>query len=581
MNALTPALIQSTEHTFKSFDDTELFYRAWHPTSPSTQAIVLFHGGHEHSGRFDELAEKLALPQTSIFAWDARGHGRSPGTRGYADNFMDLVRDANAFMQHISARYAIPTENMVCLGHSVGSVIVSTWLHDYAPQVRGAVLGSPAFDIKLYVPLAKSGLKVWQKVQPGGFVNSYVRPGMLTHDAQEAEARRHDPLISPKISLRVLTSLRETANRIVQNASAIETPLLMLCAGNDYVVHHKAQKTFFDGLSSSVKEMVIYDGFYHEIFHEAERERPIAKAKAFIKERFANPAPEQKVVQRNNATYRALQEPLPALSPRRLKYKIARLSLSTAGRLSRGIQVGWRSGFDSGSMLNYVYANKAHGITPIGKWLDRLYLDTPGWAGIRQRGKNLQTALRWAIDQNAQQDRLQIMDVAAGPGRYILDILEDAQDPRLHAICRDWDETGLNEGRELAASRGLTQIVYEKGDAFDPASLTDTLLPSNIVIVSGLYELFSDNDLILQSLHGIHDAMTEDGVLIYTNQPTHPQLEFIARTLTNRNGEPWVMRLRSQREMNALVTHAGFTPHSMAIDNDGIFTVSIAHKNPS
>src|SRR5437870_4336637 len=100
-----------TEHTMKTWDGLELFYRAWLPSPPTDKALVLFHRGHEHSGRLQELVEKLALDDVSVFAWDQRGHGRSPGERGYAENFAVLVKDAETFVRFISKKYDVPMEN--------------------------------------------------------------------------------------------------------------------------------------------------------------------------------------------------------------------------------------------------------------------------------------------------------------------------------------------------------------------------------------------------------------------------------------------------------------------------------------
>jgi hypothetical protein len=98
------------------------------------------------------------------------------------------------------------------------------------------------------------------------------------------------------------------------------------------------------------------------------------------------------------------------------------------------------------------------------------------------------------------------------------------------------------------------------------------------VIVSGLYELFPSNAPLRESLAGIADALEPGGLLIYTNQPWHPEVEFIARVLTNREGQPWIMRRRTQAEMDELVRVAGFEKLEMAIDPWGIFTVSIAKR---
>jgi hypothetical protein len=99
-----------------------------------------------------------------------------------------------------------------------------------------------------------------------------------------------------------------------------------------------------------------------------------------------------------------------------------------------------------------------------------------------------------------------------------------------------------------------------------------------IAIVSGLYELIPDNDPLTRSLAGLADVIEPGGHLIYTNQPWHPQVEFIARVLRNREGKPWIMRRRTQAEMDELVRAAGFEKVTEEIDPWGIFTVSVAKR---
>ena len=74
--------MEATERTFITWDGAELFYRRWMPDGPTDKALLLFHRGHEHSGRWQETVDSLKLDDVSIFAWDARGHGHSPGERG-------------------------------------------------------------------------------------------------------------------------------------------------------------------------------------------------------------------------------------------------------------------------------------------------------------------------------------------------------------------------------------------------------------------------------------------------------------------------------------------------------------------
>src|SRR5262249_2200947 len=157
-----------SEHTVTLRDGAELFYRAWLPSQPTTKALLLFHRGHEHSGRWHETVEALGLKDVAVFAWDQRGHGRSPGERGSAASLACVIQYAEAFVRHLVAAHQIKIEDTIVLAHSVGAVIAAAWIHDYAPTVRGMILATPAFRVKLYVPLAVPALRLKEKLLGAG-----------------------------------------------------------------------------------------------------------------------------------------------------------------------------------------------------------------------------------------------------------------------------------------------------------------------------------------------------------------------------------------------------------------------------
>ena len=53
----------------------------------------------------------------------------------------------------------------------------------------------------------------------------------------------------------------------------------------------------------------------------------------------------------------------------------------------------------------------------------------------------------------------------------------------------------------------------------DAASYAGQEEDYDIAVVSGLYELFSDNDKVLASLRGVMSSLKPGGYLIYTAQP--------------------------------------------------------------
>lgn len=588
MTAVLPAELAAafncSEQTMTLWDGAELFYRHWRPAVPSQKAILLFHRGHEHSGRFSEVVRELALADFHVFAWDARGHGRSPGERGYAPNFAALVKDIETFARFISQTYGLQFENMTAVGHSVGAVAVAAWVHDYAPPIRAMVLVTPAFRVKLYVPFALSALRLRMKFGGVSFIKSYVKAGMLTHDPRQAEAYRADPLISRQIATNILIDLYDTATRLIHDAGAIQVPTLILSAGADWVVKNGAQREFFERLGSPTKQLEAFPGLYHDLLHEEHRAGPIGKLRDFIVRAFERPAfvPNLLDADRQGYTHREyerLARPLPRLSPRRLSFAIQKLGMRTICRLSEGIRLGWRTGFNSGQSLDYIYRNQPRGFTPLGKLVDRIYLNSVGWTGIRHRKADLQAALREAIEEVRTRGReVRILDIATGGGRYLLEVLAATGTNDVSAVLRDLNSEAIELGVKTAAELKLPNVRFELGDAFDPIALAQVRPRPNTVISSGLYELIPENELVLRSLKGVSDVIEPDGLLIYTNQPWHPQIEMIARVLRNRNGRPWVMRRRTQAEMDQLVHRAGFEKVSMRIDPAGIFTVSLARR---
>lgn len=578
---------QASEHTFRSWDGAELFYRAWLPERNMNQAIILFHRGHEHSGRWQDVVDKLDLPDFALFAWDARGHGRSPGERGYAEHLGVLTRDVDSFVSHVSRHYGISMENIAVLAHSVGSVLVANWVHDYAPKIRALVLGSPALRVRLYVPFAIPALRLLLKFKPKAFVNSYVKAKLLTHDPAKIESYDADPLITRCIAVNLLVDLFDAGRKLVEDAAAITAPTLVLTSGADWVVDQEVQRRFFERLGSPVKEMHVYPGFFHDTFNEKDNHLPLGAARRFILDAFAQPWREPSLLEadRNSPTqreYEALANPPFPFSFKGIRYALSRFGLRAIGaRLSRGLKLGVQTGFDSGATLDYVYRNQPKGLTALGRMIDQNYLNAIGWRGIRLRKTHLEKLLRRAMaDLRAAGRPVHIVDIAAGHGRYVLDAVREHPDIPATGLLRDFSDSNVAAGRRLIAEYGLAErFAFEQGDAFDPASLSTLPRTATIGIVSGLYELFPENGPVRASLAGLAEVVVPSGYLLYTGQPWHPQIELIARTLTShRGGASWIMRRRTQQEMDQLVAEAGFEKIAQETDPWGIFTVSLARR---
>ena len=265
-----------------------------------------------------------------------------------------------------------------------------------------------------------------------------------------------------------------------------------------------------------------------------------------------------------------------------IKWALMRGMLSTVGRMSKGVRTGYRHGFDSGMMLDYVYVNQAQGAFGIGKLIDRTYLNAVGWRAIRARRVLLKQMLRAEIERNrANAAPTRLLDVAAGPGRYLQEVLEQAGPARddLRILCRDLFPANVAQGAQQAEAAGLKAISYEQGDAFNPAPADAQLGGApNVIVVSGLYELMLDDEVIQRSLKQLYQMLALGGTICFTTQTHHPQLDFIANVLPNRNGVLWVMKCRPAAQLEQWARDAGFTQIESQAEEVGLFTITVGRK---
>ncbi len=570
--------MKMTTGTFISSDGAELFYRRWVQEAPlNGRVLILLHRGHEHSERLENIAANKAFEGYKIFSYDNRGHGHTKADATF--EFMNLVRDLDTFVSFVCDKEQIVQESIFVIANSVAGVVASTWVHDYAPKIKGMALIAPAFKIKLYVPFAKEFLKLAIHFRPELNIKSYVKSKFLTHDITEQKRYDRDQYITPNIPARQLTTLLDTAQRVVEDASLITTPTLVLSATKDYVVERGIQGDFYAALSSNVKKFVKLENFYHGVLYETKAQEAIDEIVEFMEECFIADSEEMsdELVKLTQKEYDKIAfGSLPFLSM--TNYFIQKMAMRLLGTLSKGMGIGLKYGFDSGVTLDHIYTNKPSGTTWFGRAIDKAYLNSIGWRGIRQRKVNMIAAVEAKIVLLQQKgETVSILDIAGGPARYLIEIA--SKFPEIEVRVRDYQEQNVNEGRILARDLALDNINYEQCDAFDLVNYDLKIYRPNIVVISGVFELFNDNTLIDKAIKGVTQIISKDGYLLYTGQPWHPQLEQIANVLGNHQQEKWVMRRRSQYELDHLCTRRGFEKEHMMIDDWGIFTVSSAKFN--
>ena len=558
---------------FDTFDGNKIFYRKWN-FEKDKKTLIIIHRGHEHSERLNVLTQDEKFLKYNIFAYDLRGHGYTKIKS--SPNSMDYVRDLDSFVKHIKSKYQIKEEDIFIIANSIGGVILSAYIHDFAPNIAGIALLAPAFEIKLYIPFAKQLVTLLTKIKKDAKVMSYVKAKVLTHDVAEQSKYNSDKLINKEINAKLLIDLDDMGKRLVEDSMAIELPTIIFSAEKDYVVKNSAQKKFFLNLSSKKREFIELENFYHGIIFEKERQKVYKMLDDFIQDVFKNQNTTLDVSPRefSRKEYEriALKEyPL----TEKIFYSIQKFSMRTFGFLSKGISLGLKYGFDSGISLDYIYKNHANGKLLIGKFIDRFYLNQIGWRGVRERKKNLLSLIEEKINSLGEENA-KILDVAGGTGNYLFDIKEKY--PKIKILINEFKKSNIEVGEKVIKKNNWEDISFINYDCFDKETYKKINYTPNIVIISGVFELFENNKMLENTISGITEILDKNGAVIYTGQPWHPQLKQIALVLNSHKGneKSWLMRRRSEKELDSLFEKYDLKKEKMLIDNNGIFTVSLA-----
>lgn len=260
---------QTQEGFFKAKDQTELFYYSLRAKEPKGTLVVV-HGLDEHSGRYRHFAEYLTGQGWQIYLYDQRGHGRSKGLRGYAEGMQQLAEDLHVFVEWVKKQEK--TDKVFVLGHSFGGQVTINYLADYAPELRGAVLSAPNVQLALPVsPLKKSVGRFLSNFLPTLRIANDVKPEYVSRDPEVVRDYCNDPFLQQKISLRLGAAILDNLDEIIDLATKIKLPCLVLHGSEDKITAKEGSETFFKKLSSKDKKLKIYSKFYHEILNEPEK----------------------------------------------------------------------------------------------------------------------------------------------------------------------------------------------------------------------------------------------------------------------------------------------------------------------
>jgi len=267
------------EETF-DFPNAKLYSRRYDLLHPKAE-IILLHGFGEHCGRYDALIERLLESGYAVTTYDQRGHGRSSGLLGHIDNFADYEADLDRAVFAVRGRYE--PQKLFLIGHSMGGLVVLRYLMNRGDLVDGAVISAPLVALGAPVPAFKRIVgSVSATLAPRFRMQNGINPALLSRDQTVGEAYAADPLVNSQVSARWFSEAIKAMEELKQNASQITAPLLVMHGTADRLASCAATERLFELIGSDDKRLKIYDGYFHELFNEPEKEEIFERVIAWL-----------------------------------------------------------------------------------------------------------------------------------------------------------------------------------------------------------------------------------------------------------------------------------------------------------
>jgi alpha-beta hydrolase superfamily lysophospholipase len=259
-------MIYHSVGTFKGVGGLDLYYQSWNPEGKVRAILVIVHGLGGHSGLYTNIVEHLLPKQYAVYGLDLRGHGRSPGQRGYINTWAEFRDDVRAFLEMIQKQQ--PRCPIFLFGHSMGGMIVLDYTLRYpqdASALQGVIVSAPSIGEVGVSPIRILLGKMLSRVWPRFSLNTGLDKSSGSRNEEILTSYTQDQLRHTLATARFSTEFFATLAWIHAHAAEWQVPLLILHGSADRVALPEGSELFYQRVTYPDKQRIEYPGAYHDL----------------------------------------------------------------------------------------------------------------------------------------------------------------------------------------------------------------------------------------------------------------------------------------------------------------------------
>jgi len=279
--------VEHVDGCLDGVEGVELYWQGWLPSlessaGPPRGVLLICHGMGEHSGRYATVVDALVPDGWAVYGLDHRGHGRSGGVRVHVSHYADFLADLDTFRRMVATRNET---RPFLLGHSMGGQIALAYALDHQDDLAGLVLSAPALQAPPVPRAVRAVATALARVTPR-LRRAVVDIATISRDEAVVTDYRTDALVHqghPTIALSL--ALAEQMTLLPARVRDLRLPLLVQHGTDDRICPPDGSRALAESVGTDDLTVRWYDGFWHEIYHEPERERPLADLREWLDRR--------------------------------------------------------------------------------------------------------------------------------------------------------------------------------------------------------------------------------------------------------------------------------------------------------
>lgn len=253
----------------------------WETENDAKGVVVIAHNILEHTGRYAYVITMLRRNGYHVIMGDLPGQGQtSRANKGQIDDFNTYHENLLEWIK-IANEYKIPT---FVLGVGLGGLIVLNLLEKAELPIEGVMLLSPMLELRRTGKGRKNKIiSNLGKMSKDTRFKMGISSQDLTRNEEIIDETDNDGLMLKKVTYRwynlIVEKMKETMDHI---KDIKQLPALIMYGTEDKILETDAIIELKDKLASNELYFKAWNGLYHEIHNEPERDQVMRYVLTFL-----------------------------------------------------------------------------------------------------------------------------------------------------------------------------------------------------------------------------------------------------------------------------------------------------------